>query len=333
MKDGKNLHRYIGSERQLGFIRRAVLDDGKGRGMRVMDVDNGTGLRFSVYPDRGMDIGEASFRGINLAWLPQSPTSPQFYEASQFNWLRSWGGGLLTGCGLSNVGGPNNAGGEEHGLHGRLSHTPAEEVNTRSFWQGDDRYVFELVGKVRHSRVFGENLLLTRRIGCVRGENTITVEDEVENQGFAPAPFMLLYHMNFGWPLVCEKSLLSAVEHRITPQNVHASEAVTVWDRILPPREGFAEQVLYHEIPADADGMAAVCLKNPESGVTLKLEYRTAELPYLIQWRQFGCGEYVLGLEPGNCFPEGQEMMDKKGMLRRLEPGEKVRTLIRVSLS
>ena len=40
---------------------------------------------------------------------------------------------------------------------------------------------------------------------------------------------MLLYHMNFGWPLVSEKSVLSAVEHRITPQNVHASEAVTTF--------------------------------------------------------------------------------------------------------
>ena len=333
MNDGKTLRRYIGSERQLGFVRRAVLDDGKGRGMRVLDVDNGSGLRFTVYPDRGMDIGEASFRGVNLAWLPQSPTSPQFYDPAQFNWLRSWGGGLLTGCGLSNVGGPNSAGGEEHGLHGRLSHIPAEEVNSRAFWRDDEHYVFELCGRVRHSRVFGENLLLTRRISCVRGENTITVEDEVENQGFAPAPFMLLYHMNFGWPLVCEKSELDAVEHRVTPQNVHAAEAVTVWNRVLAPREGFAEQVLYHEIPADADGMAAMTLRNPELGIALKLEYRTAELPYLIQWRQFGCGEYVLGLEPGNCFPEGQAMMDKKGMLRHLNPGEKTHTLLRVSLS
>ena len=333
MSNNDSLHRYIGSERQLGFIRRAVLDDGKGRGMRVLDVDNGSGLRFTVYPDRGMDIGETSFRGINLVWLPQSPCAPQFYEAAQFNWLRSWGGGLLTGCGLSNVGGPNSAGGEEHGLHGRLSHTPAEEVNSRAFWDDKGRYAFEMTGKVRHSRVFGENLLLSRRISCANGENVITIEDEIENQGFAPSPFMLLYHMNFGWPLVGEKSVLSAPEHRITPQNVHASEAVTTWDRVLAPREGFAEQVLYHEIPADGGGMAALTLKNPEIGVTMKLEYRTAELPYLIQWRQFGCGEYVLGLEPGNCFPEGQAMMDKKGMLRRLGAGEKVRTLIRVSLS
>jgi len=65
----------------------------------------------------------------------------------------------------------------------------------------------------------------------------------------------------------------------------------------------------------------------------MKLEYRRAELPYLIQWRQFGCGEYVLGLEPGNCFPEGQSAMEHKGMLRRLEPGESVSTFVRVTLT
>lgn len=332
MENNKSLRRRIGSDRQLGFIRRAVLDDGKGRGMRILDVDNGSGLRFTVYPDRGMDIGEASFRGVNLVWLPQSPTAPQFYEATQFNWLRSWGGGLLTGCGLSNVGGPNNAGGEEHGLHGRLSHTPAEEVNSAAFWDGD-RYVFEVSGRVRHSRVFGENLLLSRRIRMVRGENAIAVEDTVENQGFGTSPLMLLYHMNFGWPLVSEESVLEAVEHKITPQNVHASEAVATWNRILPPREGFAEQVLYHEIPAAADGFSAVTLSNPELKLRMKLEYRSAELPYLVQWRQFGCGEYVLGLEPGNCVPEGQSAVDQKGLLRRLAPGEKVCTSLRITLS
>ncbi len=308
------------------------MDDGQGRGMRVFDVDNGSGVRFSVYPDRGMDIGETAFRGTNLVWLPRTTAAPQFYEAAQFNWLRTWGGGLLTGCGLANVGGPNCSGGEEHGLHGRLSHTPAEEVNSSARWLDDGRYLLELSGKVRQCRVFGEHLLLSRRISCAYGENVITIEDRIENQGFAPTPLMLLYHMNFGWPLVSEYGELEAGEHRITPQNVHASEAIAVWRRIPPPKEGFSEQVLYHDIPAGDDGMAVLVLKNPELRLRLKLAYRVAELPYLVQWRQFGCGEYVLGLEPANCFPEGRAEIEKQGMLRHLEPGAVVTTLIRVAI-
>ena len=60
----KYLHERIGSMQQLAFVRRAVLEDGKGRNMRVVEISNGSGLRFSVYPDRGMDIGEASFKGV-----------------------------------------------------------------------------------------------------------------------------------------------------------------------------------------------------------------------------------------------------------------------------
>ncbi len=55
---------YVGSMNQLARVRTSVLDDGKGRGIRIADVDNGSGLRFSVLLDRGMDIGDASFNGV-----------------------------------------------------------------------------------------------------------------------------------------------------------------------------------------------------------------------------------------------------------------------------
>ena len=106
MYDKNYLRERMGSMRQLAGIRRAELEDGKGRGMRILDVTNGSGLAFTVYPDRGMDIGETTFKGIPIAWItPNGPVAPQFYDASGLNWLRSWGGGLLTGCGLMNVGG------------------------------------------------------------------------------------------------------------------------------------------------------------------------------------------------------------------------------------
>ena len=78
--DKNSLHGKIGSMRQLATIRRAVLDDGKGRGMRIIDVNNGSGLNFTVYPDRGMDIGEASFCGMPLVWLPAEPGVSAAYE-------------------------------------------------------------------------------------------------------------------------------------------------------------------------------------------------------------------------------------------------------------
>lgn len=331
--DQRYLRERIGSMRQLASIRRAVLDDDKGRNMRIVEISNGSGLDFTVYPDRGMDIGEARFKGTPLAWItPNGPVAPEFYEANGLNWLRSWGGGLLTGCGLMNVGGPNCAGGEEHGLHGRLSHTPAGNINTFSRWSDDDSYELKVEGDIRISRVFGKNLLMHRSIRTAMGENAIEIEDTVSNEGFRTTPIMLLYHMNFGYPLVDEKTFLEAVEHKVTPQNAIAAAGFRDWRYADAPTEDFIEQVFYHDIPAGDDGMAAISMINPEKKLRLTVSYRTAELPYLVQWKQMGCGEYVMGLEPANCFPEGQENFEKRGLLKLLRPGESISTKIRVAV-
>ncbi len=323
----------VGRMEQLASVRRLVSDDGKGRGMRVLEINNGSGLSFTVYPDRGMDVGQTYYNGTPLAWVSRNQeVAPHFYDSENCEWLRTWGGGLLTGCGLANVGGPNTSGGDRHGLHGRLSHIPAEEVNTTCGWAEDGTYTLSACGHVRHSKVFGENLLLTRRITTSLGEACITVRDTVENQGFAPSPFMLLYHLNLGWPLVAEGATLEAPPHEVTPQNDHAAKGLAEWPEITAPVPGFAEQVYYHTLPADKQGLASMRVTNPRLGLAFKVTYRVAELPYLIQWKMMGQGEYVVGLEPANCFPEGQEQMGKRGLLRQLQAGEKTETLLKLSV-
>jgi len=331
--DNADLLARIGAMRQIASVRRLAVEEGRGRGMRVLEFNNGSGLDFTVLPDRGMDLGQAHFKGIPIAWITGNyPTAPAFYEPEGLNWLRSWGGGLLTGCGFLNVGGPGEAGGEAHGLHGRLSHIPAENVNTSAQWNGDgSRYELTASGELSHSKVFGEKLILTRRISTAYGENAITICDTIENRGFNPAPFMLLYHMNFGWPLVDEGATLELPEHPVTPQNQTAAAGISAWAKAEAPQHGFAEQVFYHELPADADGMAEALLKNPKLGIACRLRYETKELPYLVQWKQMGQGEYVFGLEPGNCFPEGQTAMAAKGLLRTIAPGEVRRTRVVVA--
>jgi hypothetical protein len=327
------MRRYLGNQRQLAGIRRFILDDDRGRGMRVFEVNNGSGLMFNVYPDRGLDIGEVFFNGRQLAWLTgSSAAAPAFYSTEGNEWLRSWGGGLLTGCGLMNVGGPNHAGGENHGLHGRLSHTPAGQVNSSSRWNSEGIYELKVDGDIRVSRVFGKNLLMNRSIRTAMGDNSIEIEDTVCNEGFRTTPFMLLYHMNFGFPLLNENCYLEAAEHKVTPQNAIAAAGFRDWNSAEPPTEDFIEQVFYHEIPADENGMASISMINPDNRLKLTVSYRTAELPYLAQWKMMGLGEYVMGLEPANCFPEGQENFEKRGLLKMLAPGETVSTKVRVSI-
>ena len=316
---------------QLASIRRLVSDDGKGRGMRILEVNNGSGLSFTVYPDRGMDLGQAYYKGTPLAWVSRnSEVAPQYYDAQGLEWLRTWGGGLLTGCGLTNVGGPNTATDGAHGLHGRLSHLPAEEVNTNACWTDNVTYALSVSGRVRQSKVFGENLLLTRKISTGLGDASITVRDTIENQGYTPSPLMLLYHLNLGWPLVDEGATLEAPTHEIIPQNAHAAAGLADWPRISAPVPGFSEQVYYHALTSDTQGLSAIRLVNQRLGLAFSVSYRTAELPYLIQWKMMGQGEYVVGLEPANCYPEGQEKIASRNLLRHLAPGEKVETFVKM---
>ncbi len=330
--DRTYLHPRLGRMEQVASIRRAVLDDGKGRGLRVAEVDNGSGLRFDVFPDRGLDIGRASYKGTPLAWLScNGDVAPHFYEPSGIEWLRTWNGGLLTGCGLSNVGGPAEAGGERHGLHGRLSHIPAEAVNTEAAWAPDGSYTLTVSGQLRQCRVFGENLSLTRRIATAYGSSALTVSDTISNGGFKPAPLMLLYHINLGWPLVDEGARIEAAPHEVLPQNGHAAAGLAEWASLTAPLPGFREQVYYHAIPAGPDGLAAVRLANPRLGLALEVAYRTAELPHLIQWKMMGEGEYVLGLEPATCYPEGPQQAAQRGQLLTLEPGQTIETFLRLT--
>ena len=323
----------MGTMEQLASIRRLISDDGKGRGMRILEVNTGSGLIFTVYPDRGLDIGAATYRGLPLAWMSRNgEVAPAFYDRTGLEWLRTWPGGLLTGCGLCNVGGPNTSGGEEHGLHGRLSHLPAEAVNTDASWTDDGRYTLSISGRVRHSKVFFENLVLTRRITATLGEPAITVCDTIENRGYAAVPLMLLYHLNLGWPLVDAGARLEMPRHTVTPQNDHAAAGLAEWDKITGPLPGFAEQVYYHALPKNRQGFASARLVNEKLGLAFCVSYRVAELPYLIQWKMMGQGEYVVGLEPANCFPEGQAQNAERGTLRMIAPGERVETDLRLSI-
>ena len=116
---GRELRRRVGWLGQVAGIEPFVFDDGPARGVRALRFRAG-GLSFDVLADRGMDIGLFEYRGVPLAWLSRTGVaSPAFYEPAGEGWLRSFGGGLLVTCGLTNVGPPGRRGGEELGLRGR----------------------------------------------------------------------------------------------------------------------------------------------------------------------------------------------------------------------
>lgn len=301
----------VGDIRQVGGAQPVILDDGPERGVRAIEVRTGTGFRFTVLPDRGMDLWHCEYQGMPLAWIsPTGPVAPAFYEAEGLGWLRGFPGGMLTTCGLTLCGPPS----EGRGLHGRASYTPASEVAVSGEWEDDD-YFIEVRGKVREAMVFGEHLVLRRRITTQLGSNSLVVADEVENAGHEPAPLMLLYHVNGGFPVLDEKTELLVASAKVDARSPEGAKENPL--RFQAPAPGYAERVYLHALK---DGVVALVNRGLKLGYALRFDL--AELPCFTEWKMMGRGLYVVGTEPGNVNPEARETLRKEGRLPMLAPGE-----------
>jgi len=186
-------------------------------------------------------------------------------------------------------------------------------------------------GQMREASLFGHNLLLTRTITCRLGEPRLTIEDRVENQGSASAPHMILYHFNPGFPILSAQSRLE-VSSTTQPRDAAAAPGLARHNRFEGPTSGYAEQVFYHQVVPDGHGFAQARVVNPDLGLALQVRYRERELPWLVEWKQMGISAYVLGIEPGNCVPEGRSAARARGVLVELAPGEAREYLLEVSV-
>ena len=77
----KDLLRLVGDLSQIGGIRPVEYMDGNERGVRALQFKTGSGLEFTILPDRAMDVYEAKFNGKSLCWHSQAgPVNPAFKQ-------------------------------------------------------------------------------------------------------------------------------------------------------------------------------------------------------------------------------------------------------------
>jgi hypothetical protein len=321
------LRRRMGNMDQVAGIRLVQLDDGRERPGRAALFHNDTGLSLTVLLDRCLDIATASYRGKAMGWRSSTgDVAPQYYEAEGIRWLRSYFGGLVTTCGLTHVGAPRPESAlAGNGLHGRIGNTPAKDLKVVQEWQGDD-YVLSVTGTMRETVVFGENLTLTRTVTMKLGQPRFWIHDVVRNEGFNKTPFMLLYHCNIGWPAVEKGSRILSPSRYVAPRDAEAVDGKENWNVLDPPVHGYKEKVYYHDVEPQADGSVTLAIVNDrmgtEDGFGVYLKYQKSELPRLVEWKQMGEQDYVLGLEPCNCGVEGRQVDEELGLLHALEAGE-----------
>jgi hypothetical protein len=246
-------------------IRDYTINDGKGRGMRAFELRNGRGVEMTVLPDRCLDIPYFSYKGINLGVVTKAGLcSPFLYvEDEARGFLKQFNAGLLTTCGLTYTGAPDEIDGRRHGLHGSIGNTPAENVNASEVVRGDDVFL-KISGDVREACVFGEHLVLSRELLMDTEHNTVHLTDTVENRGFEPYPIMNLYHINFGYPLLDEGAKIYFSAAHVEPRNEEAAKGINSYHIVEKPEVRREEQCYIH---TGGKGFEFGMLHNPKLGL------------------------------------------------------------------
>jgi hypothetical protein len=333
------LMRRVGNLAQVGGVDLLRHEEGHARGVRSIAVRTGSGLLFTVLPDRGLDLGPADYRGVGLCWLPpKGLAGPWYYEGDldPYAWLRVGLGGLCNTAGLVSIGVPQEVDTSSfgftqrmtapYGTHDRIAVTPASRFSFDEKWDLD-RCVLRVEGVVRQDIAYGESLSLTRRYETELGSSSVTLVDSVSNDGWFDTPHQLLYHFNLGYPLVDEGAeLLASVEEE--PESLGYSVGGDVdaggWRSVTPPQPGFTFDGYVVKVKANRDGWSAVALVNRRlrGGLGFYLRYDAHTLPAYLAWRMMREGLYAIGLEPAtNPFGNPEELI-AQGYPIVLRPGE-----------
>ncbi len=317
---------YIGHDTQYYGIEEHRLVGGKGDGMRLYEINNGKGLELVVSLDRCGDITRLKFRGINLSYMsPCGYVAPAYYDNINENWLKSFTAGFLTTCGLENVGKISVDQEEKFPLHGSIANQPCDHA----YWTENEEYLIVHI-LVKDETIFARKLRLERMIGVSKTENEFEICDRIINSGDTVEPMMILYHINMGYPLLDEDSVITVPAKEVVPRDAHAEADVENWMYMQKPTAGYRERCYYHRF-GDKAGMASIY--QPKLNIGLSIHFDTQDLDGFIEWKMMGIRDYVLGLECGNCYPDGRNVMRENGMLKFLNPGEQKEYRVKIRLS
>lgn len=321
------LRRKTVDYRGLGEVRLLRLEDGAGRGQRLLMLRNAAGLTLEVAVDRGFDLAALTWRGLNLGWNgPNGPAWPSRAPEADggLAMLRGFDGFLVT-CGLDHYGLPTKGPADhflyphrttvDYPLHGRIGAAMAKLHGYGIVTDTDDPFLW-CEAEVSQSTLGGELLVLTRRIEMPLFDAAIALTDRVENRGWRPTRHGMLYHINFGFPLLDEGTILAGdFDDRF----------IAAFDQ-APPVASPDVVETFDIVPsmADAAGITRLQVRNPTlgGGVEAGIEYLASALPGLGVWRSYQSGIYALGIEPHSGLPADSLNYHGPGTPHFLEPGD-----------
>lgn len=313
---------------RLGLLDASVAvtqhQAGLSQGVMTVKLKRGP-LVVEVVPTRGMGLWRMACDGVSLGWKspvhgPVHPALVPLTEPSGLGWLEGFDE-FLVRCGLESNGAPDfdEAGRLAFPLHGRIANKPARHVRVET--ESDE---LRLVGVVEETRFHFMKCRMTSTLTLRPGERTVHLEDKIENLSASEARTQMLYHVNFGPPLLDAGAQVVLPAKTVVPRDDHAANAIGAWDSFSAPQAGFEEMAYFFELLADDKNQSQTLLKNAHGGLGASLHFSTADLPCFTLWKnttalEDGC---VTGLEPGTNFPNPRSFEGERGRERAIAGGE-----------
>ncbi|MFP4351944.1 MAG: aldose 1-epimerase family protein [Puniceicoccaceae bacterium] len=312
-------------------VRSRTLHGGLQEGVHVLEIDNGR-LSFSVLPTRGMGIWKGRCGDVSLGWDSpvKDPVNPAFMNLTErggLGWLKGFNEWIVR-CGLNSMGAPctdtvadysGNACDVGLTLHGRIANLPARAVSLEITGEA-----IVLRGEVDETMMFGPALRLNTEIRTEFGSGRLDITDTVTNLGDNPVEHQLLYHINYGEPLLGKGARVLAPFKQVAPRDARSAEGVRTFDQYGAPEAGFVEQACFFELAGErGSGETMTLLRNAAGDRASLLRFSLKDLPCFTLWKNTAgrADGYVTGMEPGTSFPNPRPFERGKGRVPTLDGG------------
>lgn len=318
-------------------VELETLRGGMSDGVQFLTVTAGE-MKLVLLPTRGMSLWKAWRGDCEAGWRSpvQGPVHPSLVPLSEpggLGWLDGFDE-LLTRCGLESNGAPDfdeTTNRLAYPLHGRIGNKIAHELTVAIDGEAGEITVTGVVDEVRFHFL---KLRLTTVTKLKVGDDSIRINDTVTNLSASEAEFQILYHTNFGEPLLDGGSQVMVPAKAIVPRNDHAASHLKTWSSYSAPQPGYEEQVFFFEVLGDENGETQTLLKNAHSTAGASLHYNIKQLPCYTVWKNTTASEdgYVTGLEPGTNFPNPRTYEGEQGRAKKLAGGASTEFDLRIQL-
>ncbi|AUX71066.1 aldose 1-epimerase family protein [Erwinia pyrifoliae] len=307
-------------------IQQKVLHGGKQEGSKVLTLSSQNGLTIALSPSRGMDLLHVNGHGVRLGWDSpvQEVVNPAYMNLESRNglgWLEGFNE-MMVRCGFEWTGHPVSKDGVLYTLHGKAGNTPASKVEVAV----DDRAPHEIRirGLLKEVTFKKAKLETWTELRYVPGSDSFTVHDVLTNQADYPHDYQIIYHSNFGTPILEKGARFIAPLKSVSPFNDYAKKGLKGWDSYGAPTKDFDEMVFNLTPKADGSGKTVAAVINSKGDKGASIEFDTRQLPLLTMWKNTDTLKqgYVTGIEPGTNYAYPVTIEKQQGRVKQLQPGQ-----------